>query len=206
MADSRQEVDREEGNQEPQGTMGWKDVIADRILVRAEVIFRGYVIERFKAEEPGRHISPELLGGRPNEQQDPQIKEVVQQLIKMTNDIDKNIELRRLINQIPSNCAQDIFMKVARSIFTDGINWGRVAALFSLAYRLIHKELITNHPENIRPIIRWFRQFIREHLYSWLVQQGGWVGAIIGVPWWRTAAIVASLAMVVAIVYYRETR
>ncbi|XP_049452311.1 apoptosis regulator BAX-like [Epinephelus fuscoguttatus] len=206
MADSRQGVDREEGNQQPQGTMGGKDVIVDRILERAEVIFRGYVIECCKAEEPGRHISSELLGGKPNEQQDPQIKEVVQQLIKMTNDMDKNIELRRLINQVPSNCAQDIFIKVARSIFTDGINWGRVAALFHLAYRLIHKELITNHPENIRPIIRWFRQFIREHLYSWLVQQGGWVGVIIRVPWWRTAALVASLAMVVAIVYYRGTR
>lgn len=45
----------------------------------------------------------------------------------------------RLINQVQSNCAQDIFMKVARSIFADGINWGRVVALFHLAYRLIYK-------------------------------------------------------------------
>lgn len=45
----------------------------------------------------------------------------------------------RLINQVQGNCAKDIFMKVARSIFADGINWGRVVALFHLAYRLIYK-------------------------------------------------------------------
>lgn len=44
----------------------------------------------------------------------------------------------RLINQVQGNCAQDIFMKVVRTIFADGINWGRVVALFHLAYRLIY--------------------------------------------------------------------
>lgn len=47
--------------------------------------------------------------------------------------------LARLINQVQGNCAQDIFMTVARNIFADGINWGRVVALFHLAYRLIYK-------------------------------------------------------------------
>lgn len=45
----------------------------------------------------------------------------------------------RLINQVQGNCAQDVFMTVARSIFADGINWGRVVALFHLACKLIHK-------------------------------------------------------------------
>ena len=30
-------------------------------------------------------------------------------------------------------------MKVARSIFSEGITWGRVVALFHLAYKLIYK-------------------------------------------------------------------
>ena len=29
--------------------------------------------------------------------------------------------------------------------------------------------------ENIRIVISWVLQFIREKLYSWLIQQGGWV-------------------------------
>jgi hypothetical protein len=30
-------------------------------------------------------------------------------------------------------------MKVAKSIFNDGITWGRVASLFYLAYKFIYK-------------------------------------------------------------------
>lgn len=37
------------------------------------------------------------------------------------------------------------------------------------------KSLITHHEENIRMICNLLLQVFREHLYSWLVQQGGWV-------------------------------
>lgn len=37
------------------------------------------------------------------------------------------------------------------------------------------KALTTNHLENIRTVISWVLQVIREQLYPWLVQQGGWV-------------------------------
>ncbi|XP_034054758.1 apoptosis regulator BAX [Gymnodraco acuticeps] len=203
MADSREEGKED---QEPQGAVGGEDVIDDPILEQGAVVLRAYVIERINAEEPSRHVSSEHLGGRPNEQQDPHVKEVVQQLLKIADEMNRNTELQRLINQVQANCAQDIFMKVARNIFADGINWGRVVALFHLAYRLIHKALTTNHLENIRTIIGWVLQVIREQLYSWLVQQGGWEGVIRGFSQWRTVAIVASVALVAAIVYYRKTR
>ncbi|XP_059212973.1 apoptosis regulator BAX-like [Centropristis striata] len=205
MADNREE-EREEGNQEPQGAVGGEDVIDDPILETGAVVFRGYVIERMNTEEPERHVCSEHLGGRPNEQRDPQIKEVVEQLLKIADELNRNAELQRLINQVPGNCAQDIFMKVARSIFADGINWGRVVALFHLAYRLIRKALTTNHLENIRTIIGWVLQVIREQLYTWIEQQGGWEGVIRGFSQWRTVAIAASIALVAAIVYYRKTR
>ncbi|XP_019935804.1 apoptosis regulator BAX [Paralichthys olivaceus] len=204
MADSRE--GREEGEQEPQGAVGGEDVIDDPILEQGAVVLRGYVIERINAQDPGRQVCSEDLGGRPNEQQDPQIKEVVEQLLKIADDLNRNAELRLLINQVQGNCAQDVFMKVARSIFVDGINWGRVVALFHLAYRLIHKALTTNHLENIRMVISWFLQAVREMLYPWLVQQGGWEGVIRGFSRWRTAAIVASVVLVATIVYYRKTR
>lgn len=37
------------------------------------------------------------------------------------------------------------------------------------------QALTTNHLENIRMVIGWVLQVIREQLYNWLVQQGGWV-------------------------------
>lgn len=205
MADSREEEKRD-GEQEPQGAVGGEDVIDDPILEQGAVVLRGYVIERINTEEPGRRVSSEDLGGRSNEQQDPQVKEVVDQLLKIADELNRNAELQRLINQVPGNCAQDIFMKVARSIFADGINWGRVVALFHLAYRLIYKALTTNHLENIRTIISWVLQVIREQLYSWLVQQGGWAGVIRGFSRWRTVTLVASVLLVATIVYYRKTR
>ncbi|XP_034381832.1 apoptosis regulator BAX [Cyclopterus lumpus] len=205
MAD-RGEAGREDGDREPQGAEGGEDVIDDPIMEQGAVVLRGYVVALVNAEEPTRHLSSEQLGGRPNEQHEPQVKEVVEQLLKIADDINRNAELQRLINQVQGNCAQEIFMKVATSIFTEGINWGRVVALFHLAYRLIYKALTTDRLENIRIIISWVLQVIREQLYPWLVQQGGWVGVIHDFSRWRTVAIVASVALVAALVYYRKTR
>ncbi|XP_072237197.1 apoptosis regulator BAX [Leuresthes tenuis] len=200
MADDREEEKTE------RGAVGGEDVIDDPILEQGAVVLRGYVIERINTVDPSRHVCSEDLGGRPDEQQDPQIKEVVEQLLKIAEDLNRNAELQRLINQVQGNCAKDIFMKVARSIFADGINWGRVVALFHLAYRLIYRALTTNHLDNIRRVISWVLQVIREQLYSWIVQQGGWEGVIRSFSRWRTVTIVASVVLVAAFVYYRKTR
>uniref|UniRef100_A0A3Q2VJY7 Zgc:153993 n=1 Tax=Haplochromis burtoni TaxID=8153 RepID=A0A3Q2VJY7_HAPBU len=165
-----------------------------------------YVIAHINTEEPSRHVTSEDLGGRPDEQQDPQVKEVVEQLRKIADSLNRNAELQRLINQVQGNCVQDVFMAVARNIFADGINWGRVVALFHLACKLIHKAITANHLENIQMIISWVLQVIREQVYSWLVAQGGWEGVIRGFSRWRTAAMVASVVLVVAFVYYRKVR
>ncbi|XP_029702370.1 apoptosis regulator BAX [Takifugu rubripes] len=185
---------------------GGEDVVDDLILEQGAVVLRGYVIERIHAEEPLLHVSSEDLGGRPEEHQDPKIKEVVEQLLKIADDLNRNVELQRLVNQVQGNCAQEVFMQVARSIFSDGINWGRVVALFHLAYRLILKALTTNHLENIRMVIGWVLQVIREQLYPWLVQQGGWAGVIQHFARWRMAAVVASVLLVGMMVYYRRSR
>lgn len=54
-----------------------------------------YVIGRINAEEPTRNITSEDLGGRPNEQQDPQIKEVVEHLLKIADEMNRNAEFQR---------------------------------------------------------------------------------------------------------------
>lgn len=57
--------------------------------------FHRYVIERINLQDPGLHVSSEDLGGRPNEQKDPQVKEVVEQLLKIADDLNRNAELQR---------------------------------------------------------------------------------------------------------------
>ncbi|XP_072321769.1 apoptosis regulator BAX isoform X2 [Eucyclogobius newberryi] len=213
MADERKEQRRADAQgPAPHGAgagaeaEGAVDVVDDPILEQGAVVLRGYVIQRINTEDPERHVSSEDLGGRPHEQEDHNVKQVVEQLLKIADELNRNAELHRLIYNVEGNCAQDIFMTVARSIFADGINWGRIVALFHLAYKLIYKAITTNHIENIRLVISWVLQVIKDQLYSWIVQQGGWEGVIHGFTRWRTVAIAASVVLVVSLIYYRKTR
>ncbi|XP_030622517.1 apoptosis regulator BAX [Chanos chanos] len=204
MADpgERQEAD----DTELKGAVGGEDVVDDVIIEQSAVVFRSYVIERINTEDPNLHVEPEVLGGRAHEGDDPQMKEVVDQLLKIADDLNRNAEFQHLINTVQANCAQDVFFTVASSIFEDGINWGRVVALFHLAYRLIYKALTQNHLEIIKKIISWVLQFIRQHISAWLRQQGGWEGVVRSVWRWRTMTAVAAAAFIVAVVYWRRTR
>lgn len=188
------------------GATGGEDVIDDAIIQQSAVLLRGYVIERIQVEDPAMRVGHEDLGGRPQDAEDPQIKEVVDQLLKIADNLNKNAELQHLINTVQANCAQDVFMTVARSIFEDGINWGRVVALFHLAYKIIYKALTQNHFEIIRRIISWVLQFIRENISSWIRAQGGWEGVIRSVSRWRTVSCIAAVAFIVAVVYWRRSR
>ncbi|XP_035642613.2 apoptosis regulator BAX-like isoform X2 [Oncorhynchus keta] len=200
MADSRER--RKTGEDEPQGAVGGEDVNDERIMEQGAIVLRGYVIERISAENPGRHLAPEDLGGRPNEQEDHQVK-------NMSPDPLAPVHLQvhaSLINRVQVNCAQDVFFSVAREIFADGIKWGRVVSLFHLAYKLIYKALTQNHLESIKMVINWVLQFIRENVSAWIRQQGGWEAVISTVSHWRTVSLVAAVAFVTVMVYWRKTR
>ncbi|XP_062869177.1 apoptosis regulator BAX [Trichomycterus rosablanca] len=191
---------------ELKGATGGEDVVVDRIVEESGIVLRGYVIEQISTENPALHVCVEDLGGRPDETEDPHIKEVVVQLRRIADEINQNTELIHLISTVEANCAQEVFMTVASSIFADGINWGRVVALFHLAYQLIYKALTQNHYEIIKNIISWVLQFIREHISAWIRQQGGWGGVMRSVPRWRTVSIIAAMAVVAAAIYWRKTR
>ncbi|XP_016140019.1 apoptosis regulator BAX [Sinocyclocheilus grahami] len=204
MADSN-DGERVDEN-ELRGAAGGEDVMDDVIIEQGAVLLRGYVIERVTVEDPSMRVSHEDLGGRPQEADDPQIKEVVDQLLKIADDLNKNAELQHLIGTVQANCAQDVFMTVARSIFEDGINWGRVVALFHLAYRLIYQALTQNHFDIIKRIISWVLQFIKENISAWIRQQGGWEGIFHNVSRWRTVSFLTAMAFIVAVAYWRRTR
>ncbi|KAF5905065.1 apoptosis regulator BAX-like [Clarias magur] len=191
---------------ELRGATGGEDVSDDRIIEEGAIVLREYVIERISTEDPTMHVSAEDLGGTANEGDDPHVKEVVEQLLKIADELNRNAELQHLINTVQANCAQEVFMTVAKSIFADGINWGRIVALFHLAFRLIYKALTQNHFEIIKHIISWVLQFIREHISAWIRQQGGWAGVMRSVSRWRTVSIIAAVAFVAAAVYWRRTR
>ncbi|TRY96086.1 hypothetical protein DNTS_017242 [Danionella cerebrum] len=156
----------------------FSDVVDDVIIEQSAVLLRGYVIQQATAEDPNIHVRHEDLGGRPQEEDDPQIKGRL--AMKLLEEVFRDgkgytFAYDYLVSAVQANCAQDVFMSVARSIFEDGINWGRVVALFQLAYRLIYQALTQNHTEIIKRVISWFLQFMKEHISAWIRQQGGWV-------------------------------
>ena len=56
-----------------------------------------YVIQRIHTENPEVHVSHEILGGTPSEGDDPQVKEVVCQLLKIADDLNRNTELQQYV-------------------------------------------------------------------------------------------------------------
>uniref|UniRef100_A0A673ZGM9 Bcl-2 Bcl-2 homology region 1-3 domain-containing protein n=1 Tax=Salmo trutta TaxID=8032 RepID=A0A673ZGM9_SALTR len=135
----------------------------DRIMDQAAVILRGYVIERFFRAE-GIQMSPEELGGTPNELQGHELKEMVDGLLEITEELNTNAELQHLISEVPVYCIQDVFFATTKEIFTDGINFGKVAAVHHLACKLIHRAHSQNQPQVMVNIINWTLQFIREYI------------------------------------------
>ncbi|XP_045066627.1 apoptosis regulator BAX-like [Coregonus clupeaformis] len=188
--------------EEAHGEVGGEDcVVDDRIMALAAVVLRGYVIARFRAE--GIQLSPEELGGTPNELQDHGIKEMVDVLLRTTEELERNAELQHLISHVQVNCFQDLFISVAKELFRDGINWGKVASLYFLVYMLIHKAHTQNQPQVMVTIINWSLQFIRENHYSWISRQLVWI-AVRKVAWWCSLTLLASLACAAAIAYWRK--
>lgn len=61
-------------------------------------------------------------------------------------------------------------------IFRDGINWGRIVAMFcftiALAQRVYDEEKADT---TIDSLISWQTAFIVEYLHDWIVQHQGWV-------------------------------
>ncbi|MBN3308667.1 BAX regulator, partial [Amia calva] len=125
---------------EPEDEMaatGGEDTVDDRIIEQGAIVFRGYVVEAMRTDNPDVHLDSEDLGGRPQEGQDPQIKEIVQHLLVIADELNRNAELEHLIDTVEFDSAQDLFFTVFRKIFDDGINWGRIVALFHFGYKLI---------------------------------------------------------------------
>ena len=65
-------------------------------------------------------------------------------------------------------------------LFAEEINWGRVAALMCLAYRItmtVVKEKAKKFAQFLRVIVSHVVRFIKEKIAGWIASQGGWVSS-----------------------------
>ena len=79
---------------------------------------------------------------------------------------------------ITPNTAQQTFVAIVNELFSDGVRWGRVVALFSfagaLAVQCIEKEM----PVLVPQIADWVTHYVDGHLTSWIQENNGWVRRI----------------------------
>ncbi|XP_061566875.1 apoptosis regulator BAX-like [Cololabis saira] len=163
----------------------------DQILDLANVLLRDFIYQRIQRHEDGNTaVTREQLGVQ--ELRNPDHKRIGQCLQQIGDELDGNAQLQTMINDPMLNPSKETFMRVAREIFSDGkFNWGRVVALFYFACRLVIKALITRIPDIIRTIINWTIDYLRDHVMSWLREQGGWEGirSYFGTPTWQMVVI-----------------
>ncbi|KAJ8252007.1 hypothetical protein COCON_G00213190 [Conger conger] len=185
------------------GATGGEDTVDDKIMEQGVVVFRGYVIESARIDYPEMHLGPEDIGGRADEGREPEVKEIVSHLLKIAADLNRDTELERLINQVDLDSVQDVFFSVARKIFSEGVNWGRLVAFFHFGYRLIYKALTKNHTEIINRIVAWVLQFIRENIAPWIRRNGGWGGVVNRVLQWNNVVTFAAGILTGALLYWK---
>ncbi|KAK3588707.1 hypothetical protein CHS0354_026025 [Potamilus streckersoni] len=75
---------------------------------------------------------------------------------------------------ITPDIAYSTFVSVANELFVDGINWGRVVALFAfggaIAVQCVEKNLV----HLVDSIYEWLATYIDNTIQHWINSQGGW--------------------------------
>lgn len=77
--------------------------------------------------------------------------------------------------QISEDNACDVFCAIQNEMFSDGVNWGRVVALFAFAgYFAIHC-FEHDMPDLVDNVVEWVASYIDNNLREWMESQNYWV-------------------------------
>lgn len=75
---------------------------------------------------------------------------------------------------ISRNTAYKTFEEIASEVFADGVNWGRIVALYAFGGKLAVYCDQHNMRELVDLVIDWVGKFIGG-LSAWIEKEGGWV-------------------------------
>ncbi|OWF49771.1 Bcl-2 homologous antagonist/killer [Mizuhopecten yessoensis] len=169
----------------------------ENVVNQAEDVIRNFMYQRYQQDQ--MEEDPETMEQTPaipelvHFTSDPmsQASQVGRQLARIGDDINRRYadEFNDMIGQlnITEDTAYEVFAGVARKLFSEGINWGRVSALLCFAYRIAMKvlrikERASRFADFLRLIINHVVRFIKEMIASWIAHEGGWVAALKYIP------------------------
>ena len=75
--------------------------------------------------------------------------------------------------EVTPESARSKFVQVADEVFREGVNWGRIVALFTFGGRLA-QNLQQNGHENVDEVAEWLEDYVIK-LSDWIQGHGGWV-------------------------------
>lgn len=83
-----------------------------------------------------------------------------------------------MINQlhITPDTAYQTFRTIVNEIFSDGVNWGRVVALFGFGGKLAVRCVQQSMPQLVNSIVDWVSVYVDTTLKSWISANNGWAG------------------------------
>ncbi|XP_056308769.1 apoptosis regulator BAX-like [Danio aesculapii] len=139
---------------------------------------------------------------------DPSHKELSECMVKIAFQLDENEKLERWIkNDLSFKPTKDVYVDVTSGIFSDGIfNWGRVVALFYIAYQFVIKAAEIRCVDSVRSIINWTMSSIRKYSLKWIREQGGWDGirSYFRTPTWQTIGDFLAGVLTAGLVVYKN--
>lgn len=80
--------------------------------------------------------------------------------------------------EITPDTAYQTFRAIVTEIFADGVNWGRVVALFGFGGKLSVKCVQQNMPQLVNSIVDWVSDYVDTNLKSWITSNNGWVSVV----------------------------
>lgn len=88
-----------------------------------------------------------------------------------------NTELAGMVAQLSINMdtIYPTFKQIVEQLFVDGINWGRIVALFAFGGAVAAQCMADDRTCLVAQVADWVAVFTRNRLLPWIEQQGGWV-------------------------------
>lgn len=114
--------------------------------------------------------------------------EIGRRLARIGDDINERYkdtfnEMIRSMNIAPTcEATYEAFSGVARKLFAEGVNWGRIITLLCFGYRMA-VEVLKNHAGKFAEFLYQIGAFllkflVAERIARWIADHGGWRGAL----------------------------
>lgn len=83
-------------------------------------------------------------------------------------------DMANQLNVTP-HTAYATFRGIVNELFSDGINWGRIVALFAFGGILSTQCIQRDYPNLVDSVVDWMSMYIMEYVHPWISMNGGWV-------------------------------